>query len=755
MYSKYIQKAKSLVSKDIQGNWLNLENPKIIYTNSLKTTRKISPVSSINDPLIDDSDTTINNRQDRKNKIYNKSIDLLESKKHKIKVKKKTRSKIHISDDDDNLDNKYSNLSKRDKNLELSLMRPEKPLKKKVSSKDSALEKNINKIKSSKTGLVGDEIQCETKPDFITLVNPVSIQDLSNMISVPAAEIIKSLFLQGISVTINQVIDISLAESIAKMYSISIRKNLSQETKNDRSKIYVGSSHESITEIRAPIVTIFGHVDHGKTTLLDTISHSNNTTVESGGITQSIVAHEVFVDYLDNKEKIIFLDTPGHEAFSDMRTRSIQVTDIGILVVAADDGLHQQSKEPIKYFQEHSLPFIVVINKIDKEEANADLIKQELAKLDIIPKDWGGSTPIIEVSALKGTNINLLLETILNITHEQVLLVDSSMPGSGTILDAYLDKKRGPIANLLVQSGTIRTGDYIITDQVVSKVRAIVNRSNINMQCAGPSSIVNVCGLESIPISGSLFEVIANDKDAKKLWAEYQKNKDKISRNYKKLNAPITVDSSRRNKYKTQPKIINIILKTDSEGTIDAIINAFMNISQEKVQLNVIAAGVGEVTRSDINLASVSQAIILGFNAIVTSQIKQLVLKYGITSVNFKVIYDLINYVQDAMLKLVDADYKEHMIGKAIVENIFVVSKGTVAGCVVTSGKLRRNSYIKVIRNKEIIYSGQLNSLKRGKEDVEEVIIEHECGVMSNNFDSWRKQDSIEAYDLIAQEKTL
>nr|YP_009315756.1 Translation initiation factor 2 [Trichogloeopsis pedicellata]SCW24414.1 Translation initiation factor 2 [Trichogloeopsis pedicellata] len=752
--------------RDMQSSLLNLDNPKLIHYSQLHVSNHSESIQTLPDVLVNDINNIITNKSEKKSKHYNNLVDPLEVKKNKAKIRKKTRSKIHISDEDERLENQYQGITRIDKNLEISLMRPPKLTKKKTLKKNTTTSKSTFKNLSDEFSHDTNSQQnknLETTSHQISLINPISIQELANLISIPAPEIIKSLFLQGISVTINQVIDVEMAISIANRYNVTFStttetKNIHDENHDVTTPEYQDSNNElelnKSVEERAPIVTIFGHVDHGKTTLIDAISKTNNVRTEYGGITQAIIAHEVYVEIEEISKKIIFLDTPGHEAFADMRNRSIQITDIAVLVVAVDDGLQTQSKEAIRYFKERKLPFVVAINKIDKDSTNTQNIKQQLANFDILSEEWGGVIPMIEVSALLNKNVDRLLATICNMNKSQTLKANFNMNPEGTILDSYLDTKQGPVAKLLVQNGTIKVGDYILSNQVVSKVRSITKSTNNRVDAAGPSSIINVYGMKSILTAGSSFKGITDSKVAKKQLAEYQKNKDKYTKNYKKLNTRLTLDSSVKNIHSLNTKVVNLILKTDSEGTIDAIISAFMSIPQNKVQINLVGAGVGQITISDINLAVVSNANIISFLEI-PPQIKHLAVKSNVYAVQFNIIYDLLDYVKDLMIQLVPIEYTEKQIGTALVENIFSVSKGVVAGCTVTEGKLKQGSKIKVFRKKDVIYTGEITSLKRIKEDVKEVLDGHDCGVMSGTFSFWECKDIIKAYDLIEQEKIL
>ena len=741
------------VNKEMEASWLNLDNPKLIDYIQAGSADTSSTVEPLADVLVNNINNMITTRGDKKNKSYNSLIDPLEVKKNKIKTKKKVRSKIHINDDDESLENQYQGITNIGKNLEISLMRPPKPIKKKISKKNALMQqKNSNSVlQQSDSGNI-DIVKKEH--DYpICLNNPMSVQELATLISIPAPEIIKYLFLQGISVTINQVIDTEIAKSIALHYDINCTSNTNQENITIQKTSDLSDQLNNLDEDRIPIITIFGHVDHGKTTLMDAICGINSVDAEYGGITQAIAAHEVMIEGDINKT-IIILDTPGHEAFSDMRRRSIEITDIGILVVAADDGLKQQTIESIEYFKKHNVSFLVAVNKIDKDKANLNNIKQELTQYGITAEEWGGDVPIIEISALHNLNIDYLIEELFRMCNKKNLKANSSIGATGTVLDSSLDTQQGPVAKLLVQNGTIKIGNYLVSNNVVSKVRSMTNNINNRIYNAGPSSIIDVYGIESILISGSFFEVIQDEKYAKKRFADYKKNKDKNPKHYKKLNTRLTLDRSGKDRNIVKTKILNIILKTDSEGTIEAIINAFLKIPQDKVQINLVAAGVGPITVRDINLAVVSNANIISFHEI-TSQIKSLAQQSNVSLANFHIIYDLLDYIKNLMMLMVPVEYKAYKIGKAIVESTFSVSKGVVAGCMVVEGKLKLGAQVKAIRAQEIVYEGKITSLKRIKEDVEEVVVGNECGVMSGSFSAWQQKDIIEIYDLIEEEKAL
>nr|YP_009315349.1 Translation initiation factor 2 [Yamadaella caenomyce]SCW23804.1 Translation initiation factor 2 [Yamadaella caenomyce] len=739
----------SVSYKDTSDGRLNLSHPKLINykLTSTKSQSIIDPSSNNIENFVSSVDQILSNKPDKKLKTYNSLIDPVESKKNKAKFKKKVRTKIHLNDDDESLGSSYDSLAEGDKISNLSLKRTNKNLKKKLSTR-SAL-KSAEAVPQVKADDVSKD-----KPKYIYVNHALSVGELSSVLDIPAVQIIKYLFLQGISVTINQVIDIGTIELIASNYGVTINKESAPQMNSSCRKISSDSIiNDTMSERRLPVVTIFGHVDHGKTTLLQAISGDQSLSQESGGITQSIQSHTIILKHQGQNRRLIFLDTPGHEAFSSMRMRTVQITDVAILVVAADDGLQPQTKEAIDYFRTHKLPFLVAINKVDKKISNVSLIKKDLAEYGIISKEWSGDVPFIEISALQKLNLDQLLISVLSLCDSQKLVANPTHSASGTVLDGYLDKHQGPMAKFLVQNGTLNTGDYVKSGEKVFKVRALLQQKSSSVS-SGPSSIVHVCGMDDLLTSGNTFEVITDLKQAKKELTEYQKSTGKHTKYYKKIQSQLFTDSVVKPDDNQSTKVINIILKTDSEGTIDAILQALATLPQNKVLLNIIAAGVGQVTIQDLNLATISNAITLNFNQSAFGP-KNKINTSDVQVVNFNVIYDLLDYVKHLMLELVDPEYIENKLGKAVVENIFVVSKGVVAGCVVLEGKLKLGAYIKVIRKNQLIYDGSLTSLKRVKEDVDEVAVNYDCGVMCSEFTEWRKKDTLEAYELVEQPKSL
>nr|QCI06546.1 Translation initiation factor 2 [Erythroglossum lusitanicum] len=574
----------------------------------------------------------------------------------------------------------------------------------------------------------------------------MSIQELSYKLNIPEAEIITYLFLKGISTTINQVIDISIAKKVALKYDFNILddEEINQVKMNSLNK----KKNLSENSIRAPIVTIFGHVDHGKTTLLDYILKTNCVSKEYGGITQAITGYEIDWLYNSNVFKLVFLDTPGHEAFSSMRLRAAKVTDIALLVIAADDGLRPQTIESIKYILEMQLSYIIIINKIDKTDIDVIRIKEELSKYNILSEEWGGDALIVEVSAITGKNIELLLSNICLLSNCKKLTANPNQYAEGTILESNLDKQKGIIANIIIQNGTLKIGDIIIAGNIYAKVKSLISSNNIQIPFSGPSSIVKVLGFSKLPESGILFNVVNDEKQAKQYIQKFSNSYYNLNQALKSLNTRVTL------KDKNKLKQLSLIIKTDTLGSLEAILNSLSKISQKKVQINIIAANSGNISSTDIELALTTKSILIGFNIDITNYINNLVKKNILILKVFNVIYNLLDYIENCMMNLIEIEYKRVFIGRATVQTVFYMNKGSVAGCVVNDGKLRKMSFIIVYRDNNIVYEGKLNSLKHLKDDVEEVFVNKECGLMCD-YNLWQTSDIIESYDLIPEKKSL
>lgn len=728
--------------KDNHNSVFKLRSPKIIIFNPSANITKLSKVevlSNLETISQDIDDKNNNGRNDRKYKNQVRPTDTLDTKKNKIK--KKSRPKISLTDHEDSLNDTYIDANNHSSDIALSMIRPKKSPKARSQDRlayttqySSPKKKNVQKVTSEDLE-IKDTIEIDKK---ISIDHPLTISELGSLLNIVETELIKKLFLQGICVTINQTIDISIATALAKNYGFEIIQNHtinSQVTKrNSKSQLQI--KNENGTS-RKPVISIFGHVDHGKTTLLDAIRDNKAGTIEAGGITQNIRADEIQLNNSGDIHEIVLLDTPGHEAFSSMRIRCLEITDIAILVVAVDDGIQPQTLEAIRNLEIYQIPLIIALNKVDKADINIQNIKQQLANENILSEEWGGNIPFVEISALQRLNIHHLVNEIIKLSMKHNKKVLHSGPASGTILDAHLDKYAGPVATIIIQNGELRPGDFILANQFNGRIRAIIDTKKQKLAFAGPSSIVNVWGFNEIPLSGIQFETSSDEKDFKKV-------------NVQKDHSNLYINPNNNHK-----KQINFILKTDTQGSVEAITHILRNIPQEKVQLNLISQGLGEITERDIQLALISKSEILGFNTFINNNITNTAEQKNIKINTFNVIYDLNTYVRNQMLQLIDLEYKEEILGNAIVEHIFTLSKGSVAGCIVQSGKLIHNSHIKVYRNQQLIYEGKLDSLKHLKEDVDQVDESQECGILSIPFSLWQKKDIIEAYTMIPQEKTL
>ena len=489
---------------------------------------------------------------------------------------------------------------------------------------------------------------------------------------------------------------------------------------------------------RPPIVTIMGHVDHGKTTLLDTIRSSRITSSEAGGITQRIGAYQVEV----HGKKITFIDTPGHAAFTEMRARGANVTDIVVLVVAADDGVMPQTKEAIDHALSAHVPLIVAVNKIDKHGANADRVKEELAALNIIPSEWGGNNEFVNISALKGTGVDELLETILMVAEMENYRANPNRLGYGTVIEAQLTKGRGPVATLLVKNGTIKVGDPIVVGTTYGKIRAMQDETKTNLKSAGPSKAVEITGLESVPQAGDHFMIFDDDKTAKLVSEERQKRVNAARNATKGVSLATLFENLDKNE-----KEINLIIKGDLQGSVEALQGSLLKLNVEGVKINIVSTGVGAINDNDITLAVASKSIIIGFNIRPNSTITKQATDRGVEIRLYNIIYKLLEDIEAAMKGLLDPVLEEKVIGEVEVRKIFKVSKiGTIAGSYVTNGIITRNSEVRLIRDGVVVYTGKVGTLRRGQDDVKEVKFGFECGITIQNYNDIKEGDIIEAF---------
>ena len=586
--------------------------------------------------------------------------------------------------------------------------------------------------------------QEEKKPEVkeITLPEKLTIRELAEAMKMQPSVIVKKLFMQGVMVTVNHEIDFEKAQEIALDYDIIAEP----EEKVDVIGELLKEEEEDEADMvpRPPVVCVMGHVDHGKTSLLDAIRHTNVTRGEAGGITQHIGAYVVEI----NGQKITFLDTPGHEAFTAMRMRGANATDIAVLVVAADDGVMPQTIEAISHAKAAGVEIIVAVNKIDKPSANIERVKQELSEYGLIPEDWGGSTICVPVSAHTGEGIDTLLEMILLSAEVCELKANPNRAARGLVIEAKLDKGKGPVATILVQKGTLHVGDFIAAGACSGKVRAMMDDKGRRVKEAGPSTPVEILGLGDVPNAGEILMSFASDKEAKNFSAAFvSENKNRLLEETKgKLSLDNLFDQIQASDLKELP----IIVKADVQGSVEAVKQSLTKLSNEEVVVRVIHGGVGAVNESDVSLAATSNAIIIGFNGRPDAMAKQLAEQEGVDLRLYKVIYQAIEDVESAMKGMLDPVYEEKVIGHAEVRQLFKASGvGTIAGSYVTDGVFQRNCKVRISREGEQIYEGELASLKRFKDDVKEVKAGYECGLVFEGFNDLKEEDQVEAYVMV------
>ncbi|WP_138499473.1 translation initiation factor IF-2 [Nostoc sp. PA-18-2419] len=588
------------------------------------------------------------------------------------------------------------------------------------------------------------------RPEKVVVTGPMTVQELADLLAIADTEIVKILFLKGMAVSITQNLDIPTITLVAKELEVEVE---TAEPEAEARKVTEMVSVEDLENLhrRPPVVTIMGHVDHGKTTLLDSIRKTKVAAGEAGGITQHIGAYHVDIIHEDKPQQIVFLDTPGHEAFTAMRARGARVTDIAVLVVAADDGVRPQTIEAISHAQAAGVPIVVAINKIDKEAAQPDRVKQELTQYGLTAEEWGGDTIMVPVSAIKGENLDTLLEMILLVAEVAELSANPDRAARGTVIEAHLDKAKGAVATLLIQNGTLHVGDMLVAGSAFGKVRAMVNDRGTRVDVASPSFAVEVLGLSDVPAAGDEFEVFENEKEARSL-ASARADKQRLSR---LLQGRVTLTTLSAQAQEGELKELNLILKGDVQGSVEAIVGALKQIPQNEVQIRMLLATAGEITETDIDLASASNAVIIGFNTTFASGARQAADEAGVDVREYNVIYKLLEDIQDALEGLLEPELVEEPLGQTEVRAVFPVGRGAVAGCYVQSGKLIRNCKVRVRRGTKVIYEGVLDSLKRMKEDAREVNAGYECGVGIDKFNDWVEGDIIEAYQMVTKRRTL
>ena len=580
-------------------------------------------------------------------------------------------------------------------------------------------------------------------PDKITFYESLSVGELAKKLGKEPSEIIKKLFMLGVMATINQELDKDAIELICAEYEVEVEEEIRIDVTD--LEIYFEDPEEEeevageLTE-RPPVVTIMGHVDHGKTTLLDSIRDTKVTQGEAGGITQHIGAYQITA----NGKKITFLDTPGHEAFTTMRARGAKVTDLTILVVAADDGVMPQTIEAINHAKAAEVPIIVAVNKMDKPAANPDRVMQELTEHGLVAEDWGGDTIFVPISALKGEGIEQLLEMVLLVAEVGEFTADTSIRARGTVIEAQLDKGKGSVATLLVQNGTLHVGDPIVVGNTYGRVRAMVSDLGRRVKEAGPSTPVEITGLSDVPFAGDRFVVFKDEKTARQI-GETRAGEALQEQRVEKTR--VTLDNLFDQMKQGEMKELNLIVKADVQGAVEAMAASLMKIEVEGVNVKIIHTGAGAINESDISLAAASNAIVIGFNVRPDTNAKRAAEAEGVDIRLHRVIYKVIEEIESAMTGLLDPEYEEKVIGQAEVRETFKVSKiGTIAGSYVIDGKISRDAGVRVLRDNIVVFEGELDTLKRFKDDAKEVAKGYECGITIKKFNDVKEGDIIEAY---------
>ena len=575
------------------------------------------------------------------------------------------------------------------------------------------------------------------RPTYVEIGESINVQEFSKLIKREVNEVIKALFMLGVMVTINQDIDFDTAQLIGDNFGVEVGQRAPEE---DPTEIPEVDDPPEKRVPRPPVITVMGHVDHGKTSLLDAIRKTNVTSREAGGITQHIGAYKV--NY--QGKQIVFLDTPGHEAFTAMRARGAQVTDVAILVVAADDGVMPQTIEAINHAKAAKVPIIVAINKIDRPGANPDHVKQQLAEHELIPEDWGGDTIMVPVSAHQKTGISDLLEMILLVAEMQELKANPNLPAHGTIIEAQLDKGRGPVATVLVQRGTLHIGDTIIAGTSYGKVRAMINDRGEKVKKALPSTPVEVLGLNDVPAAGDILD----STDEKTARGVAEKRIAKKKEEEIKLNSKVSLDDLFQRIKEGEIKELNIVVKADVQGTIEALKASLEKIKNDEVKVAVVHAGVGAITESDVMLASAANALIIGFNVRPDANARKAAETEKVDVRTYRVIYDAINDVEAAIKGMLAPKFKEVIQGRVEIRQLITISKLKIAGCYVVEGKVTNSSKVRVVRDGIVVHEGVIESLRRFKDDVKEVAQGFECGITLEKFSDLKEGDVFEVYDM-------
>ena len=612
------------------------------------------------------------------------------------------------------------------------------------TTKKQKIKKNKtsnNKIENKNEKLVKDKKEKEEAAEnaVVYMGDEISVGEFAEKLGKPSNEVVKCLMMLGIMASVSQLIDFDTASLIASEFNATVEKEVIV-TDEDILFNDIEDPEENLKP-RPPVVVIMGHVDHGKTKTLDYIRRTHVIDTEAGGITQHIGAYRVHI----NDRDITFLDTPGHEAFTAMRMRGAQVTDVAILVVAADDGIMPQTIEAINHAKAANVSIIVAINKIDKETANPDLVKQQLTEHGLVPEEWGGDTICVPISALRGDNIDTLLEMVLLVADMKELKANPDRMAKGTVIEAKLDKGRGSVSTVLVQNGTLNVGDIVVAGTAVGKVRAMVDDSGRRIKAAGPSMPVEILGLNEVPEGGDLFYAVTDERKARMV---VEQRKQKIKDEYNKSTQQVvSLDALFSQIEQGQIKDLNIIIKADVMGSVEAIKQSLLKLTNDEVRINIIHGGAGTISESDIMLASASNAIIVGFNVRPSAATMESAERQNVEIRLYRIIYQAIEEIEAAMKGMLDPTYKENVIGHAEIRQTYKISGvGTIGGCYVTDGKIVRNCEVRIVRDGIVVHEGTMNSLKRFKDDAKEVPTGYECGIGIERFNDIKEGDVIECF---------
>lgn len=628
--------------------------------------------------------------------------------------------------------------------------------KKATSEGDTEVEKSKNKKKKKgrRTDFVvkkveqGPDTIVEDGMKIIKIRGEITLGEFAERLGVNSGELIKKLFLKGQMLTINSPVSYELAEELALDYDVLVEKEEEIELEfGEKFDLEINDKASDLVE-RPPVITIMGHVDHGKTSLLDAIRTTTVAEGEAGGITQKIGAYQI----VKNGKKITFVDTPGHEAFTDMRARGAQVTDIAILVVAADDGVMPQTIEALAHAKAANVPILVAINKMDKPEANPMRVKQELMEHGLVSVEWGGDTEFVEVSAKQRINLDTLLDTILITSEILELKANPNKRAKGIVLESRLDPKVGPIADVLIQEGTLKIGDVIVAGETHGKVRALLNDKAERVERADLSQPVEIIGFNEVPSAGDVIYVIQNEQHAKRIVEEVAKER-KIAEVSRRT---ISLESLSQELEHAHVKELNLILRADSRGSVEALRDSLLKLCTDEVAVNIIQAASGAITESDVKLAEASNAIIIGFHVRPTTKALKEADLVGVEIRTSNIIYHITEDIEKALTGMLDPEFKEIYLGRIEIKKVFKITKvGNIAGCVVVDGKVKNDSNIRIVRNGIVIYEGKLSTLKRYKDDAKEVVAGQECGLGIENFNDIKEGDIVEAFDMIEIKRSL